>query len=187
MIIDLGNIGAVVMAHSLVLASGNAPCGPRRTRRLARHRRGASSVGPDAEQHHDQRHGRADGKGVQGDEITLKYKDGEKKIVVAPNTTIVTYVPADKSARRQNLHRRRQQACRPPSCKTRPVESSHTTSTNSYQNSQTPTCCVRPTGTSIAKTYGGPMGYRRRAQARTVPRMSQCLRSLVLEHDAPWP
>jgi hypothetical protein len=36
-------------------------------------------------------------KGVQGDEITLKYKDGEKKIVVAPNTTIVTYVPADKS------------------------------------------------------------------------------------------
>jgi hypothetical protein len=36
-------------------------------------------------------------KGVEGDEITLKYKDGEKKIVVAPNTTIVTYVPADKS------------------------------------------------------------------------------------------
>jgi hypothetical protein len=36
-------------------------------------------------------------KGVQGDEITLKYKDGGKKIVVAPNTTIVTYVPADKS------------------------------------------------------------------------------------------
>jgi hypothetical protein len=36
-------------------------------------------------------------KGVQGDEITLKYKDGEKKIVVASNTAIVTYVPADKS------------------------------------------------------------------------------------------
>jgi hypothetical protein len=36
-------------------------------------------------------------KGVEGDEITLKYKDGEKKIVVAPNTTIVTYAPADKS------------------------------------------------------------------------------------------
>ena len=36
-------------------------------------------------------------KGVHGDEITLKYKDGEKKIVVAPNTAIVTYVPADKS------------------------------------------------------------------------------------------
>jgi hypothetical protein len=29
---------------------------------LAWHRRGASPVGPDAEQHHDQRHGRADGK-----------------------------------------------------------------------------------------------------------------------------
>jgi hypothetical protein len=36
-------------------------------------------------------------KGVQGDEITLKYKDGEKKIVVAQNTTIVTYVPAEKT------------------------------------------------------------------------------------------
>src|SRR5712691_6599093 len=36
-------------------------------------------------------------KDVEGDEITLKYKDGEKKIVVVPNTTIVTYVPADKS------------------------------------------------------------------------------------------
>jgi hypothetical protein len=37
-----------------------------------------------------------------------------------------------------------------------------------YQNSQTLThaaCC--PTGTSIAKMYGGPMGYGRRAQART--------------------
>jgi hypothetical protein len=36
-------------------------------------------------------------KGVQGDEITLKYKDGEKKIHVAPDTTIVTYAPGDKS------------------------------------------------------------------------------------------
>src|SRR5262249_54987362 len=31
-------------------------------------------------------------KGVEGDEITLKYKDGEKKIVVVPSTAIVTYV-----------------------------------------------------------------------------------------------
>ena len=36
-------------------------------------------------------------KGVEGDEIALKYKDGEKKIVVVPSTAIVTYVPADKS------------------------------------------------------------------------------------------
>jgi hypothetical protein len=34
-----------------------------------------------------------------------------------------------------------------------------------YQNSQTLTHAARsPTGTSIAKTYGGPMGYRRHAQ-----------------------
>jgi hypothetical protein len=36
-------------------------------------------------------------KGVEGDEITLKYKDGEKKILVVPDTVIVTYVPGDKS------------------------------------------------------------------------------------------
>ena len=36
-------------------------------------------------------------KGVQGNEITLKYKDGEKKIQVAPDTTSVTYAPGDKS------------------------------------------------------------------------------------------
>lgn len=36
-------------------------------------------------------------KGVDGDVITLKYKDGEKKIVVTPQTVIVTYVPGDKS------------------------------------------------------------------------------------------
>jgi len=35
-------------------------------------------------------------KGVHGDEITLKYKDGEKKIVVVPETVIVTYVPGSK-------------------------------------------------------------------------------------------
>jgi hypothetical protein len=35
-------------------------------------------------------------KGVQGDEITLKYKDGEKKIVVAPETVIVAFVPGGK-------------------------------------------------------------------------------------------
>ena len=32
-----------------------------------------------------------------GNEITLKYKEGEKKIVVVPDTVIVTYVPGDKS------------------------------------------------------------------------------------------
>ena len=35
-------------------------------------------------------------KGVDGDVITLKYKDGEKKVVVTPQTVIVTYVPGDK-------------------------------------------------------------------------------------------
>jgi hypothetical protein len=36
-------------------------------------------------------------KGVEGDEIALKYKDGEKKIHVAPDTVIVTYVPGDRN------------------------------------------------------------------------------------------
>jgi hypothetical protein len=35
--------------------------------------------------------------GNNGQELTLKYKDGEKKILVTPETSIVTYVPGDKS------------------------------------------------------------------------------------------
>ena len=34
--------------------------------------------------------------GVDGQTLTLKYKDGEKKILVTPDTIIVTYVPGDK-------------------------------------------------------------------------------------------
>jgi hypothetical protein len=34
---------------------------------------------------------------VDGDMLTLKYKDGEKIIVVPPDAPIVTYVPGDKS------------------------------------------------------------------------------------------
>jgi hypothetical protein len=36
-------------------------------------------------------------KAVDGDQITLKYKGGEKKIIVLPQTRIVTFVPGDKS------------------------------------------------------------------------------------------
>jgi hypothetical protein len=32
-----------------------------------------------------------------GHTLLIKYKDGEKKVTVAPNTPVVTYVPADKS------------------------------------------------------------------------------------------
>ena len=35
--------------------------------------------------------------GVEGRTLTAKYKDGEKKITVSPDTPIVTYVPGDKS------------------------------------------------------------------------------------------
>jgi hypothetical protein len=35
--------------------------------------------------------------GVDGHTLTLKYKDGEKKIIVLPETAIVTYLPGDKS------------------------------------------------------------------------------------------
>jgi Domain of unknown function (DUF5666) len=35
--------------------------------------------------------------GVDGHTLTMKYKDGEKKIVVPPDTPIVTYAPGDKS------------------------------------------------------------------------------------------
>ena len=35
--------------------------------------------------------------GVDGRTLTLKYKDGEKKIVVPPDVPVVRYVPGDKS------------------------------------------------------------------------------------------
>jgi hypothetical protein len=35
--------------------------------------------------------------GVSGQTLTLKYKDGEKKVTVSPDTPIVTYVPGSKS------------------------------------------------------------------------------------------
>ena len=35
--------------------------------------------------------------GVDGHTLSVKYKDGEKKLVVPPDATIVTYVPGDKS------------------------------------------------------------------------------------------
>ena len=35
--------------------------------------------------------------GNDGHTLTVKYKDGEKKVVVSPDTPVVTYVPADKS------------------------------------------------------------------------------------------
>jgi hypothetical protein len=35
--------------------------------------------------------------GNDGHTLMIKYKDGEKKVMVAPDTPVVTYVPADKS------------------------------------------------------------------------------------------
>ena len=35
--------------------------------------------------------------GNDGHTLAVKYKDGEKKVTVAPDTPVVTYVPADKS------------------------------------------------------------------------------------------
>jgi hypothetical protein len=35
--------------------------------------------------------------GNDGHTLLIKYKDGEKKVVVAPETPVVTYVPADKA------------------------------------------------------------------------------------------
>jgi hypothetical protein len=35
--------------------------------------------------------------GVAGPQLTVKYKDGEKKIIVTPDTVVVTYVTGDKA------------------------------------------------------------------------------------------
>jgi hypothetical protein len=35
--------------------------------------------------------------GVEGQTVMVKYKDGEKKVVISQDTPIVTYVPGDRS------------------------------------------------------------------------------------------
>jgi hypothetical protein len=42
--------------------------------------------------------------GVEGRTLTMKYKDGEKKIVVPPDAPIVTYVMSDKSELKPGAH-----------------------------------------------------------------------------------
>jgi hypothetical protein len=41
---------------------------------------------------------------VDGRVLSMKYKDGEKKIVVPANATIVTYLPSDKAELKPGLH-----------------------------------------------------------------------------------
>ena len=43
-------------------------------------------------------------KGTDGQNITVKYKDGEKKVVVPPDTPIVTFVASDKSELKAGSH-----------------------------------------------------------------------------------
>ena len=43
-------------------------------------------------------------KGTDGQNITVKYKDGEKKVVVPPETPIVTFVASDKSEVKAGSH-----------------------------------------------------------------------------------
>jgi hypothetical protein len=44
----------------------------------------------------------ADGiKSIDGDVLTVKYKDGEKRIIVTPETSIVRFEPGDRSELRE--------------------------------------------------------------------------------------
>jgi hypothetical protein len=42
--------------------------------------------------------------GVDGQTVTVKYKDGEKKVVIPPNTPIVSYVPGNKDELKPGAH-----------------------------------------------------------------------------------
>ena len=66
----------------------------RAARRCAR---SAWTVGCEAGQHHDQRLCREHGEGKDGETLTVKYKDGEKKVVVTPETVIAAAAPGNKS------------------------------------------------------------------------------------------
>jgi len=43
-------------------------------------------------------------KAVEGQELTVRYKGGEKKIVVTPETTIRAYVPGDRRELKPGAH-----------------------------------------------------------------------------------
>lgn len=43
-------------------------------------------------------------KGTDGENILVKYKDGEKKVVVGPDTPVVTFVASDKSEVKAGSH-----------------------------------------------------------------------------------
>ena len=60
----------------------------------ARHRRRPPALGPDAEQHHDQRQYRHAVATTDGKELVLKYKDGEKNFIMPANVEVVMFVPA---------------------------------------------------------------------------------------------
>ncbi len=62
----------------------------------ARHRRRPLRLGSQAPEQDDQWQCRADRSGVDGPVLSVKYKDGEKKLVVTPETVVVTYVLGNK-------------------------------------------------------------------------------------------
>jgi hypothetical protein len=53
-------------------------------------------------------------KGIEGSMITIKYKEGEKKIVVPPNTPVVRYVIGSPSDLKQGAHFTIQAATKKP-------------------------------------------------------------------------
>jgi hypothetical protein len=61
-------------------------------------------VGPAAGQYDDQCDRGYHGRRVEGQTITVKYKDGEKKVIVPPNTAIVAYSPGNKSELKPGAH-----------------------------------------------------------------------------------
>src|SRR5262249_29464088 len=85
---------------------------PHFPRSLARHGRGASSVGSDAEQHHDQRYGRAEGqrRGGRRDHPEVQGRREEDRSRAEHDHRDLCAGRQERTqARRQNLHRRRHQ------------------------------------------------------------------------------
>ena len=50
-------------------------------------------VGQPARRHHDQRQRFPTAAGKDGQDLLVKYKDGEKKVIIPPGTPIAKYVP----------------------------------------------------------------------------------------------
>ena len=92
-------VGSFIGTTTVPGPDGGQQCGRGScvSRGHARHRRGIAAVRPAPNSTMTNATVDQSVVGNDGHTLLIKYKDGEKKVLVSPETPVVTYVPADKS------------------------------------------------------------------------------------------